>query len=227
MKTVVLGKKIKNIYELNKNQKQIIGDSGEPQTVYIGKPFIKVKKETSEYVELCRFKGKPRYNKPRNLFSYSHRINISKDETILIEEEIFRADLNVLELYTDKVVETIDENKTEAESELEQEVKSFNRTMIESNNKLKSYCDIHKLSYEDTDCFELFQLVYPGNAYIIEKGIMIGFSIDAISTSPDGYIIKVDTVADNKVSSAITTTHTIDSASITAVSSNSYTITTT
>lgn len=199
MKTVVLGKKIKNIYELNKNQKQIIGDNGEPKTVYIGRPFIRVKKETSEYVELFRFKGKPRYNKPRNSFSYCHRINISKDETILIEEEIFRADLNVLELYTDKVVETIDVNKEETESELEQEVKSFNRTMIESNNKLKSYCDIHKLSYEDTDCCELFKLVYPGNSYIISKGLMIGFSEDTISYLPNGISVKVGTDSVNMI----------------------------
>lgn len=193
MKTVVLGKKVKNIYEVNKNQNQIIGDNGEPQTVYVGKPFIKVKKVTSEYVELCRFKGKPRYNKSCNSFIYGHHINISKDETVRIDEEIFRADLNVLELYTDKVVETIDENKSEAESALEQEVKTFNRTMIESNDKLKSYCNIHKLSYEDTDCFELFKLVYPGHLYMIAKGKLIDIVTDTISWSPNGISLKVGT----------------------------------
>lgn len=220
MKTVVLGKKVKNIYEVNKNQEQIIGDNGEPQTVYVGKPFIRVKKETSEHIELCRFKGKPRYNKPNYSFSYNHRINVSKDEAVLIEEEIFRADLNVLELYTDKVVETIDANKEEAESELEQEVKSFNRTMIESNNKLKSYCDIHKLSYEDTDCFELFKLVYPGNSYIISKGLMIGIAADTISYLPDGISVKADTVS-LKVLSAISTAYPTDNKLITATSSSS------
>lgn len=203
MKTVVLGKKVKNIYEVNKNQKQIIGDNGEPQTVYVGKPFIKVKKETSEHIELCRFKGKPRYNKSCNSFIYSHHINISKDETVRIDEEIFRADLNVLELYTDKVVETIDENKSEAESALEQEVKTFNRTMIESNDKMKSYCDIHKLSYEDTDCFELFKIVYPGHSYIIVKGNLIDIVTDTISYLPNGIGIKVATDSVTAVSSAI------------------------
>lgn len=204
MKTVVLGKKVKNIYEINKNQKQIIGDNGEPKTVYVGKPYIKVSKKVYDYVELCRFKGKPRYNKPHNSFSYNHRINISIDDTVLIEEEIFRADLNVLELYTDKVVETIDVNKEEAKSELEQEVKSFNKTMIESNEKLKSYCDIHKLSYEDTDCFELFKLVYPGHSYIITKGKLIDIVTDTISWSPNGISVKVGTDSVTAVSSAIT-----------------------
>ena len=206
MKTVVLGRKVKNIYEVNKNQKQIIGDNGEPQTVYVGKPFIRVKKETSEHIELCRFKGKPRYNKLCNSFIYDHHINISKDETVRIDEEIFRADLNVLELYTDKVVETIDENKSEAESALEQEVKTFNRTMIESNDKLKSYCNIHKLSYEDTDCFELFKLVYPGHFYIIAKGKLIDIVTDTISWSPNGISVKARTDSVTAVSSAITAT---------------------
>lgn len=207
MKTVVLGKKIKNTYELNKNQKQIIGDNGEPQTVYIGKPFIKVKNETSEYVELCRFKGSPRYNKSRSLFSYNHRINISKDDTVFIEEEIFRADLNVLELYTDKVVETIDENKKETEYELEQEVKSFNRTMIESNNKLKSYCDIHKLSYEDTDCTELVKLVFPNNPYMYSDGKMIVIeSIRALSPEDIKIGTSNDLVTSVKSSTSYITT---------------------
>lgn len=35
-----------------------------------------------------------------------------------------------------------------------------------------SYCDLHKLSYEDTDCIELFKLVFPDEEYVIVDGIM-------------------------------------------------------
>lgn len=42
--------------------------------------------------------------------------------------------------------------------------------MIESNQKLKSYCDVHKLNPEDTDVISLFEVVYGHNVYRIEDG---------------------------------------------------------
>ena len=44
--------------------------------------------------------------------------------------------------------------------------------MITSNEKLKSYCDVHKLSYEDTDAIELFGIVFPDEKYEIVDGVM-------------------------------------------------------
>ena len=35
-----------------------------------------------------------------------------------------------------------------------------------------SYCNLHKLSYEDTNCIELFKLVFPDEEYVIENGVM-------------------------------------------------------
>ena len=89
-----------------------------------------------------------------------------------IEEEIFRADLNEMHLHTNKVVEEKDINKEDALSILEGQIKAFNKMMIESNNRLIVYCDLHKLSYEDTDCIELFKLVFPDDEYVIEDGVM-------------------------------------------------------
>lgn len=59
-----------------------------------------------------------------------------------------------------------------SERKLSNHIKEFNKMMIESNDKLKAYCDLHKLSYEDTDCIELFKLVFPDKLYIIRDGKM-------------------------------------------------------
>ena len=46
----------------------------------------------------------------------------------------------------------------------------FNKEMIESDEKLKSYCNVHKLNPEETDCIELYKLVYSTDSYCIFNG---------------------------------------------------------
>jgi hypothetical protein len=170
METVVLGKKIKNLYEVNYNWVKI-NNGG----YYTEKPSYEKRSKVSEWVEICRYKGKPYYNHnyaPASILLPT--INISEKETVTVEEQIFRADLNEAHLYTDKVVEEIDVNDEEdAKRICEEQIRLFNKMMIESNDKLKNYCDLFNLSYEDTDCIELFKVVYPSEyTYVIEKGVM-------------------------------------------------------
>lgn len=187
MRTVVFGKKIENVYSVDNKLKEIKDENGLVKTVYIGKPELKKETIVKEWGKLCSFSGEPRYNvnnlwltKPTTFSIYSarasisdHQLNISEDETVFIEEEIFRADLNELHLHTDKVIsEKDDVNKEEACDELKSQVAAFNTMMIMSNDRLKAYCDLHKLVYEETDCTELFKLVYPDKEYIIEDGVM-------------------------------------------------------
>lgn len=173
MKTKVFGKKIKNVYSVNHNMKTIKDEHGDDVEVYAGKPVLIKKIEIEKWVELCNFEGEPRYNDDFSILSgMYHRINISDEEEIEIEKEIFRADLNELHLHSKKVVDETEEGKDRAEIEYKRSVEKFNRTMIESNDRLKSYCDLHKLSYEDTDCVELFKLLYPEDDYVIEDGVM-------------------------------------------------------
>ena len=171
MKTRVFGKKIENVYEVDHKWKQIEDNDGEMKTVYTSKPEINRIRKVKEWFELCSYEGEPRYNSHTGWALYNN-INISENETVAIEEEIFRADLNEMHLHTNKVVEEKDINKEDALSILEAQIKAFNKMMIESNNKLMSYCDLHKLSYEDTDCIELFKLVFPDDEYVIEDGVM-------------------------------------------------------
>ena len=91
---------------------------------------------------------------------------------VSIEDEIFRADLNERHLHTNKIVEERDVDKEDAMSILDGQIKAFNKMMIESNDRLMTYCDLHKLSYEDTDCIELFKLVFPNDEYVIKDGVM-------------------------------------------------------
>lgn len=171
MITRVFGKKIENVYDVIHNWKQIDDNDGETKTVYTDKPSINKTRKVKEWSELCSYEGEPRYNSHIGFALYNN-INISENETVAIEEEIFRADLNEMHLHTNKVVEEKDINKEDALSILEGQIKAFNKMMIESNNRLITYCDLHKLSYEDTDCIELFKLVFPDDEYVIEDGIM-------------------------------------------------------
>lgn len=171
MKTRIFGKKIGNIYEVDHNWKQIEDNDGEIKTVYTDKPSINKTRKVKEWSELCSYEGEPRYNSYIG-FALYNQINISENETVTIEEEVFRADLNEMHLHTNKVVEEKDINKEDALSILEGQIKAFNKMMIESNNRLMTYCDLHKLSYEDTDCIELFKLVFPDDEYVIEDGVM-------------------------------------------------------
>lgn len=177
MRTVLFGKKIQNIYEVDHKCKEIKDDNEEVKTVYIDKPKVTRRQEIKEWTELCSYKGKPRYNSKGSSSNYCgwavcHTVNISENESVMIENEIFRADLNEMHLYTSKIIEEIDVNKEDSLFVCEEQIKAFNKMMIESNNKLMSYCDLHKLSYKDTDCIELFKLVFPDKEYVIVDGIM-------------------------------------------------------
>ena len=193
MTTRVFGKKIENVYDVIYNTKQVEDNDGNMKTVYTAKPQINKVRKVKEWSELCSYEGEPRYNSGSSIVFGYHDINISENEAVAIEEEIFRADLNEMHLHTNKVVEEKDINKEDALSILEAQIKAFNKMMIESNNKLMSYCNLHKLSYEDTDCIELFKLVFPDDEYVIENGVMKVKEKPQITTSSlyvDGSIAK-------------------------------------
>lgn len=171
LKTKVFGKKIENIYGVDHKWKSIKDENGEDKTVYTDKPTLTRESKVKEWVELCSYKGEPRYNSNRSYFMYNS-VNISEDETVMIEEEIFRADLNEMHLHTNKIVETIEVDKDDMIETCKCQIEAFNKMMIESNNKLMAYCDLHKLVYEDTDAIELFKLVFPDEEYVIEDGVM-------------------------------------------------------
>ena len=175
MKTIILGQKIENIYDVNHNWKTIKDENGNLKTVYTAKPTLNKTSIIKEWVKICSYHGEPRYNSTSSLFGgllTQPQLNISENETIQIKEQIFRADLNEMHLRTNKILEEIDVDEQEARATLLEQIRAFNAMMITSNDKLQSYCDVHKLSYEDTDAIELFNIVFPNQCYEIKDGVI-------------------------------------------------------
>lgn len=171
MKSVVLGKVIENVYSVDTKQKTITDEHDEEKKVYTAKPVLINNPNIKEWKEICSFEGEPRYN-----FHYWHRdkdFNISENESVNVNREIFRADLNELHLQTNKVLEEIDVNKEGANYEYEAHIEQFNKMMIMSNKMMQDYCDLHKLDYRFADCEKVFSLVYPEKEYEIKDGKMI------------------------------------------------------
>lgn len=171
MKNVILGANIETTYSVNTNLKNE-KDGADFKAIYVGKPALVVDSKVVSYDEILSFDGEIRYNKEATpLYDY-RKINISEEETVNIKKEIFRADLNELHVYTDKILSNEEIGKEKAEKSLKYHTRMFNRQMIESNEKMKLYCDVNNLSYEKTDCFQLFKLVYGHDCWDIDNGVM-------------------------------------------------------
>lgn len=181
MKTVIKGKNIENLYSVVPNTKVITDKNGEKITVYTAAPKLNVEVKVASWEPVLTFKGDPRYNseiKTRQAFCnrFIGELNISENETISICEKIFRADLNELHLFSDKVLSETDTNKADAEEEYKEHLAKFNEMMINSDEKLLGYCKLHKLEPKETDMYELFKLVYKDNKSmnIVDGKVVIG-----------------------------------------------------
>lgn len=180
MKTKVFGQVAQVDYIVNNNQKEVERNNGEIEVIFVKAPEIEERESIKEYREICSFDGELRYNRgtfENDLGMWGRivlrsSINIAQDKEVFIDKEVFRADLGELHVFTNEVIERIEAGKEDAEAAFDHVLRDFNREMIMSNDKLKAYCDIHKLNYEDTDAKELFRLVYPGESYEIEDGKM-------------------------------------------------------
>ena len=100
-------------------------------------------------------------------------INLSENVVVGVTESITRVDLGAYVLRTDKILSEDILLKEECEEILICQIAAFNKMMIESNEKLLSYCKLHKLDPSNTDANELFKLVYPNGHYTIEDGKLI------------------------------------------------------
>lgn len=174
MKTVVFGKIVEIRHEIDANVKAIKDENGKDVVVYEERPKKKIVETVTGYKEILRYDGEPRYNKGSVLFGsfYYDSFNIGEDEVVNREKEVFRADLNEVHLYVDKVLEVKELYKDEIEEMYNVYIQDFNEQMILSDKCMKSYCDLHKLLYEETDAIELFKLVYPDEEYEIKDGKM-------------------------------------------------------
>ena len=88
-----------------------------------------------------------------------NKINLSEDEEVTVIQKIYRADLHAYMVHTDKVLSEKDVDKEEAEFKYNKLLAEYNKTMIEDDEELLSYCKVHHLKPEETDYDELAKIV--------------------------------------------------------------------
>lgn len=172
--------RITRIFGIN-NEVEYIIDNCKVNGKFTKKPSYSTVKKFLNHEEICSFKGEPYYNDDTT-YAYTFfdpcdickKININEEEEVNIVRRTFRADLNEIHLFSDYVICEKELNfKSEIEFEVDNLIKEYNKAMIESNEEMLRYAKLHKLFLEDTDCEELFKLVYPNSYFKIEDGKMI------------------------------------------------------
>lgn len=220
MRSVVLGKVVDNYYKLVSNTKTV-NQNGEDVTVFEKKPEMIKEEKIREWKEICSFKGEPvwsyDYNNVWFSLKTSKNLNISENEEVAITQQKFRADLGELHLYSNKILEEIDVNKETIEALYEKLLGDFNFAMNTSDEKMKSYCELHGLDMRKADCKKVFKLVYPSRDFTIVDGKMV---VGMIGTYPlkagDALPVCHGSVLSGYVSTPVS--------AITAASSHNHTI---
>lgn len=149
MKTVVLGEKIKNTYEV----KPIMDENGN----FTSKPHIVLVDKDIQYEEICSYEGTPQCSD--NYLMDLGSIYLSEDERVFVRSTKFRADQGVWYQYTDKVLESKDVNLKKCEKELKSALEVYNAQKIADNPKAKAYCELHKLDPAETDYEQLMEII--------------------------------------------------------------------
>ncbi len=162
MKTVIQGKEIETTYSVVAFRNK--------DGVLIRKPFIHDESKVVKWTNLFDpIDGKIEYNNIHNndQFQYRKSVNISEDEEVLIEGQIYRADINSLMIHTDKIISEKEIHKTKAEEELKTVMTEYNHLIIDNNPKMKAYCNSNKIDidtvniddietlFEEKDCIKV------------------------------------------------------------------------
>lgn len=148
MKTIVKGQNIEEHY--------VVKDCKREDGTFYHRPYMesdsKQRKKTFETI--LEYDGEPQYDGVGLKTFY-----ISENEEVIITKKYFRADLGAWIVETNKVLSEKHIGEKKCKQELAKLIKEYNKQKIESCYYLKAYCDIHKLSYEDTDYDELKDIV--------------------------------------------------------------------
>ena len=148
MKTIVMGKKVTNNYDVVVKRDE--------DNKLCSRPFIKELTPDIEWEEICEYESVPQ---SEYIFCVGDCIYVSEDEKVVIMEQRFRADLGNWYQYTNKVLDVDENNKPECEYELTKLLKEYNKQMIEDDERAKAYCDLHKLDYEESDYDEIVKII--------------------------------------------------------------------
>ncbi len=147
MKTIVKGMNIERHY--------VVKDCKKEDGTFFHRPYMESdsKQYKRTFETILEYEGTPQFD------GYYDTFYISEDEIVVITKKYFRADLGAWIVETDKVLSEKHFGEKKCKQELAKLIKEYNKQKIESCDYLKAYCDIHKLSYEDTDYDELKEIV--------------------------------------------------------------------
>lgn len=195
MKTTVQGKKITNKWSVDTGKERKIVH-GEEREIFVKKPSL-VKEEEVEWLDICEYDAAgPQSTSACDVF-YNRGIYLADDERVNINQEIFRADLGEWFQRVDKVLEEIDENKEESETELQTLMAEFNKTAIENNTEMSNYCKLHKLTPEETDAGELYSLLHPDKKFKFNIGLQTYRGVNLPSN--DIYMASSEKTIDDEI----------------------------
>lgn len=160
MKTRVIGKNIEKTYHVEPHSHQERQEDGTMKFVFDQKPELVCEITKEEPVTICEYEGEP---KRSNYYQFFYRYNcISfRGEDVEILKEVFHADTGDWDQVVNKEIMVAEINKGEAEKKLEALTRNYNRQIIEGDERLLAYCNLHHLKPAETDPDELRKLI-PG-----------------------------------------------------------------
>ena len=180
MKTIVMGKKVTNNYEVVVKRDE--------DNKFTERPYITVNDSIIEWEDICEYEGAPQ--REYTLFG-GNKIYISEDECVVVTEQKFRADLGNWYQYTNKVLDVDENNKPECEYELTKLLKEYNKQMIEDDERAKAYCDLHKLDYEESDYDEIIKIIGKDENYKPIFDDSWAKSVFCLSAPPSSAIARI------------------------------------
>ena len=160
MKTRVIGKNIEKTYHVEPHSHQDRQEDGTMKFVFDQKPELVCEVTKEKPVTLCEYDGEPKCSKCYQLFYMCHNI-FFQGEDVKVLKEVFHADTGDWDQVVDKEIVVAEINKEEAEKKLESLTRNYNRQVIEGDERLLAYCNLHHLKPAETDPDELRKLI-PG-----------------------------------------------------------------
>lgn len=174
MITRVMGRATETYWRVEPHTHMVGAGNDETRYVFDAKPEIVKDIIELDPIEICQYEGKP-------CVSSDGYIYINPHKRI---KEVFYADLNEWKQFVDKVVSNVDYYKEEVELDYADLIAQYNEQMINEDERLKAYCDLHHLNPGDTDVDELRKIVYGNYITLTGNETMTVTSETVIAGSP-------------------------------------------
>lgn len=193
MITRVMGRKTETWWTCEQHKHpESVAEDGSIKYKFDCKPELKSDVVELDPVEVCQYDGTPQKSSKSSVykpfgdlgFYAAAEINIG-DEKVAVIKETFYCDLGEWKQFIDKVVENTDHDKESAEAEYVEALYEYNQQMINEDERMKAYCELHHLDPGETDVDELKKIVY---------GNTITVGTISTGTSSSGYTYTVPSV---------------------------------